>query len=124
MSPGDEYASGGGKLRLKGTKVKDGRVDKKAKKKKKQKDDKPSEERDGSMEKTSEQIGSEDRGTEDDEGGNGREDGRMVGKTETERRYAEIRKKRVCAIAASRVGFILCPPFVHFRFFFFYANHQ
>lgn len=44
MAPGDEYtAGGGGKLKLKGSKVSDGRVEKKKKKSKKSKSDKEGE---------------------------------------------------------------------------------
>jgi len=97
MPPADDYAGGaGGKLKLKGAKIKDGRIDKKKKKKQK---DKPSEERNESVEKTGERIGSEDRGTGDDEGGSGREEGRIIGKTEAERKYEEIRRKRVCTVS-------------------------
>ena len=101
MSAADYYASGGGgKLRLKGAKVQDGRVEKKGKKKKKQKD-KPSEDPEGSVDKTSERIDTDDRGIGQDDGGGEREEGPTMGKTEAERRYAEVRKKRVCAVAAS-----------------------
>jgi len=97
MPPADDYAGGAGgkgKLKLKGAKIKDGRVDKKKKKKKQQKD-KPSKEPDASVEKTGDPRGSEDRETGDDEGGSGTEPAQIIGKTEAERRYEEIRKKRL-----------------------------
>jgi protein FAM32A len=95
MAPGDEYtAGGGGKLKLKGSKVSDGRVDKKKKKSKKSKSDKegevgsaPPEARHPDEDGRSEEPHPDDR-TPDDAGA-------TVGKTEAERKYEEARKKRV-----------------------------
>jgi protein FAM32A len=118
MPPADAYAGagGGGKLRLKGAKVQDGRVEKKGKKKKKQKD-KPSEERDGSADnRGSERIGSEDRGTGEGDDESGREEGGIMGKTESERRYAEAKKKRVCAVVGSPMEFFTFFVFAYFPF--------
>ncbi|KAF4267184.1 hypothetical protein KXW98_005851 [Aspergillus fumigatus] len=92
MAPGDEYtAGGGGKLKLKGSKVSDGRVEKKKKKSKKSKSDKEGE--DGSAPPEARHPGedgrSEDHHISTDNGG------ATVGKTEAERKYEEARKKRL-----------------------------
>lgn len=92
MAPGDEYtAGGGGKLKLKGSKVSDGRVEKKKKKSKRSKSDKEGE--DGSAPPEARHPGedgrSEDHHISTDNGG------ATVGKTEAERKYEEARKKRV-----------------------------
>lgn len=97
MAPGGEYSAvtGGGKLKLKGSKVKDGRIEKKTKEKK--------------LREKSESLAAaaddavrhhEDPG-EVGEGQGGDEARRSEGetviyKTEAERRYEEQRKKRVC----------------------------
>ncbi|KEY76792.1 hypothetical protein BA78_8708 [Aspergillus fumigatus] len=91
MALGDEYtAGGGGKLKLKGSKVSDGRVEKKKKKSKKSKSDKEGE--DGSAPPEARHPGedgrSEDHHISTDNGG------ATVGKTEAERKYEEARKKR------------------------------
>ncbi|RHZ59601.1 DUF1754 domain-containing protein [Aspergillus thermomutatus] len=96
MAPGDEYtAGGGGKLKLKGSKVSDGRVEKKKKKSKKSKSDKEGEADTAPPEARhpDEDGGSEDhhrdRHTPPDDAG------AVVGKTEAERKYEEARKKRL-----------------------------
>ncbi|ODM16685.1 hypothetical protein SI65_07650 [Aspergillus cristatus] len=96
MPPGDEYSTGGGgKLKLKGSKVSDGRVEKKKAKKAKKK-----------KEAAGAASGSEvvpTEGTTPEDGGEkgrgneyGSETGTVgVGKTETERKYEEVRRKRL-----------------------------
>ncbi|RHZ70998.1 hypothetical protein CDV55_104816 [Aspergillus turcosus] len=96
MAPGDEYtAGGGGKLKLKGSKVSDGRVEKKKKKSKKSKSDKEGEVGSATPEARhpDEDGRSEDHHPDhltppDDAGA-------TVGKTEAERKYEEARKKRL-----------------------------
>lgn len=94
MAP-DEYSTGGGgKLKLKGSKVADGRVEKKKKKKeKKEKKERESgqEVKDGSGDdvKSQEKPGSPEYERGQGEGGP---------KTETEKKYEEMRRKRVCAL--------------------------
>ncbi|CAG8030664.1 unnamed protein product [Penicillium salamii] len=88
---GDEYSIGGGKLKLKGSKVSGGRIEKKKKKSSKKKEEKagsPEENTKNSetgLEKSDkdEAVRSEDR--EQD----------TPGKTETEKKYEEIRRKRL-----------------------------
>lgn len=86
MAP-DEYSSGGGgKLKLKGSKVSDGRVEKKKKKSLKKKEkaeqDQPAQEPDA-----------ETRSPQEDDAPEG-----STAKTEAEKKYEEIRRKRVCNI--------------------------
>jgi protein FAM32A len=104
---GDEYSIGGGKLKLKGSKVSGGRVEKKKKKsssKKKEEGtqlkesttDGPNEERER---EESVRVRSEEREREEsvrvrsEESDN---EGEMPGKTAAERKAEEIRRKRVC----------------------------
>jgi protein FAM32A len=111
---GDEYSVGGGKLKLKGSKVSGGRIEKKKKKSSKKKDEdsasgtpsgtpsgdatqKSAVEQNESLNRDSTPTDSrvEKRDDNDnDDGDKEREIG--VGKTETERKYEEIRRKRVC----------------------------
>lgn len=106
--PGSEYATGGGgKLKLKGSKVSDGRVDKKKKKAKKREEGKRKEELE-QEEKEEKAKGSGNEESKDDGQGQGRPDegtgaeqeqedgGVVVGKTEAERKYEDAKKKRVC----------------------------
>ncbi|KAJ5228090.1 Protein of unknown function DUF1754 eukaryotic [Penicillium chrysogenum] len=91
---GDEYSVGGGKLKLKGSKVSGGRIEKKKKKSTKKKDEgeatqsksestpdmeRPQSEKDGGV------TSGEDRERERD----------APGKTEAEKRAEEIRRKRL-----------------------------
>ncbi|GIJ83690.1 hypothetical protein Asppvi_002520 [Aspergillus pseudoviridinutans] len=95
MAPGDEYAAGGGgKLKLKGSKVSDGRVEKKKKKSKKSKSDKEGEAGSAPPEA---RHPDEDRRSEDHQPDHHTPDdaGATVGKTEAERKYEEARKKRL-----------------------------
>jgi len=113
MPRSDEYSAvgGGGKLKLKGSKVKDGRVDKKKKKKDKDKD-KDREQEDslvsGSLVEErpdklaspgAERIDSDDRerdrSGQEEEAENGSNGVRTVNKTEAERRYEEQKRKRL-----------------------------
>lgn len=101
MAP-DEYSStgGGGKLKLKGGKVSDGRVEKRKKKKglKKEKEDSSNQTRSQDQEVA-------ERGPEgtDQEKTPAVEDERdempegSAAKTEAERKYEEVRRKRVCS---------------------------
>ncbi|KAJ5291724.1 hypothetical protein N7478_000975 [Penicillium angulare] len=107
MAP-DEYSTGGGgKLKLKGSKVSDGRVDKKKKKSKKNKDKgadsaaTATENADTSAnanasaadakrelnEDAERELSAEFEGTPEGE--------KSAGKTETERKYEEVRRKRL-----------------------------
>ncbi|RAO66127.1 uncharacterized protein BHQ10_002139 [Talaromyces amestolkiae] len=101
--PGDEYSaiSGGGKLKLKGSKVKDGRVDKTKKKKKKtDQDGATAETRAKSTEAEPEKQEASERHFDtvddklDDELSESGEK-RVVFKTEAERKHEEQRKKRL-----------------------------
>lgn len=115
MPPGDEYAplsgSGGGKLKLKGDKVSDGRIEKK-KKKKEQKKKAAAESSANTTEGERDTTGEDNSLTrqrekeKDGSGGEGEreEEGRkesagageiLVGKTEAEKRYEEQRRKRL-----------------------------
>lgn len=111
MPTGDEYsAGGGGKLKLKGSKVSDGRVEKKKVKKAKKKEQAASNEAASSSNDDGRRVevekekgrggGGEDSTSTEDPARieeSRREDGSLVvGKTETERQYEEIRRKRVC----------------------------
>lgn len=93
MAP-DEYSTGGGgKLKLKGSKVSDGRVDKKKKKKAKK-------DKDATQGEQVEQTQQQDSGEADSERATSRdrdeETGPSAAKTEAERKYEEVRRKRVC----------------------------
>jgi protein FAM32A len=99
MAP-DEYSTGGGgRLKLKGSKVSDGRVEKKKKKKGVKKEKEKSEaETEAGAEKEVEKVQSRSQSREPGEGG---DDGReqregSAAKTEAERKYEEVRRKRVC----------------------------
>lgn len=98
MAP-DEYATGGGgKLKLKGSKVSDGRVEKKKKKKgsKKKDDVKPTEE--GESGSGVQEDRDEERAKSEDKDSLSDARSGSVGKTETERKHEEMRKKRVCIL--------------------------
>jgi protein FAM32A len=103
--PGDEYSaiSGGGKLKLKGSKVKDGRVDKTKKKKKKLESEGPETRAKSTEAETEKEEGLErqpdtiDNKKLDDELSDSGEK-RVVFKTEAERKHEEQRKKRVCIL--------------------------
>ncbi|KAK2764416.1 hypothetical protein FQN54_009110 [Arachnomyces sp. PD_36] len=107
MGTSNEYnlasSGGGGKLKLKGAKVTDGRVEKKkGKKKRKQLSEDPegSKSRDESEDVkkgvvAEEGAGSGAGGGDDEEGGQSKEGEVVVGKTEAERKYEEIRRKRL-----------------------------
>lgn len=101
MPPGDEYSTGGGgKLKLKGSKVSDGRVEKKKAKKAKKKEKEAavgaaSTEGDNTAVNTSEDptaVAGGEKSKQDEYG----TETVGVGKTETERKYEEVRRKRVC----------------------------
>lgn len=105
--PGDEYSaiSGAGKLKLKGSKVKDGRIDKTKKKKKKAESEgaitdtratstEAEPERVESLERLSDPVDSKKLDDELSDSG----EKRVVFKTEAERKHEEQRKKRVCIL--------------------------
>lgn len=105
--PGDEYSaiSGGGKLKLKGSKVKDGRIDKTKKKKKKAesegataearaKSTEAGTEKEEALERQSDTIDSKKLSDELPDSG----EKSVVFKTEAERKHEEQRKKRVCIL--------------------------
>lgn len=102
MAP-DEYSTGGGgKLKLKGSKVSDGRVDKKKKKSKKNKDKEAESAATGDAD-TNASAADTKRELNDDaerdlsaEFEGTPEGDKSAGKTETERKYEEVRRKRVC----------------------------
>lgn len=103
MAP-DEYSTGGGKLKLKGSKVSGGRIEKKKKKTGKKKDEpgpsvRPDErenekEKDQDQERDHAQDGAES--VEQPPLNESEESGASAAKTETERKYEEVRRKRVC----------------------------
>lgn len=103
MAP-DEYSTGGGgRLKLKGSKVSDGRVEKKKKKKVKKEEKKETGEGEDETGKETETVLSRDQSREPGEPGEGGDDGReqreregSAAKTEAERKYEEVRRKRVC----------------------------
>ncbi|KGO75266.1 Protein of unknown function DUF1754, eukaryotic [Penicillium italicum] len=90
---GDEYSIGGGKLKLKGSKLSGGRIEKKKKKSTKKKE---GEETQPKPEST---LGTERPETENDEGvrseGDRKKEWDMPGKTEAERKAEEVRRKRL-----------------------------
>ena len=108
MPPGSEYtaAGGGGKLKLKGSKTAEGRIDKKKKKSKsKPKESEEAQPRAANKSEVEEASvtregesgdGLDERGNEDGEGEKTGTGTIQVGKTEAEKRYEEQRKKRVC----------------------------
>lgn len=91
---GDEYSVGGGKLKLKGSKVSGGRIEKKKKKSTKKK------EGDATQPKAESTPGTEQSENGKDEGVKSEEDREKEwdapGKTEAEKKAEEIRRKRVC----------------------------
>lgn len=103
MAPGEEYSAvgGAGKLKLKGSKIKDGRVEKKKKKKKEHAE--PS--REASAVTESQHEGEAAAAAEQED------DVPIVEKTEAEKKHEEMRRKRVCLFL-----FLL---FIAFWFFFF-----
>jgi protein FAM32A len=106
---GDEYSVGGGKLKLKGSKVSKGRIEKKKKKSSKKEEGSATPsgapsgdatqktavgESDSHRDSTPTESRVEKRDS-DDADGDKAERRFEVGKTETERKYEEIRRKRV-----------------------------
>lgn len=91
---GDEYSVGGGKLKLKGSKVSGGRIEKKKKKSTKKK------EGDVTQPKPESTPGTEQPDNQKNEGVMSEEDREkewdVPGKTEAEKKAEEIRRKRVC----------------------------
>ncbi|KAF3490776.1 uncharacterized protein GIQ15_00293 [Arthroderma uncinatum] len=97
MAPSEYAVSGGGRLKIKGSKVQDGRVDKKKKKKKKEKEKEGGDatvrtEEEDTRESAGEAASLKEKDDQD------RRVGELVsddGKTAAERRYAEAKRKRV-----------------------------
>lgn len=114
MAP-DEYSTGGGgRLKLKGSKVSDGRVEKKKKKKVKREKSEGDVEREKEKEVEEEKALSRSQSREPGERDGG-EEGReqregSAAKTEAERKYEEVRRKRVCFFSFSlrRASIGLC----------------
>ena len=103
MAPSSEYSTasgGGGRLKLKGSKVQDGRVEKKRKKKKVRKDDDGNEEnKEKELDVAQKELGREGSNDRERSSRGGSESTPVVvGKTEAERRYEEARRKRVSSI--------------------------
>lgn len=100
MAPGHEYSAvgGGGKLKLKGSKVKDGRIEKKKKKKEKSESSAAAA---AAAAAANEDATAVRRHYEDGEREGGGDEGRqsegerVIYQTEAERRYEEQKKKRV-----------------------------
>lgn len=90
---GDEYSVGGGKLKLKGSKVSGGRVEKKKKKSTKKKEGDATQPTAESTPGTEQPENGKDgvRSEEDRE-----KEWDAPGKTEAEKKAEEIRRKRVC----------------------------
>lgn len=112
--PADEYSvGGGGKLKLKGSKVSDGRIEKKKKKAKKNPETgSKKESEDAPSASTSQAVDEKENPlspppAQQDESDFGVSAG-ATGKTEAERKYEEMRKKRV--------GFTFTFPFCGFFF--------
>ncbi|KAJ9194716.1 hypothetical protein DTO164E3_7137 [Paecilomyces variotii] len=93
MAPGDEYSavSGAGKLKLKGLKVKGGRVEKKKKKKEKKEHAETSREASAVAESQQDSGEASAAATAEQEGG----DVPIIEKTEAEKKYEEMRRKRL-----------------------------
>ncbi|KAJ5091517.1 hypothetical protein NUU61_006387 [Penicillium alfredii] len=97
MAP-DEYSGGGGKLKLKGSRVSEGRVEKK-KNKKKEKSQKKAEQAEQAQQGDRPETSLTPRDGDDD--GDRERDGISPGnaggaaKTETEKKYEETRRKRL-----------------------------
>jgi protein FAM32A len=102
---GDEYSVGGGKLKLKGSKVSGGRVEKKKKKSTKKKEGEATQSKSESTPDTERPESEKDEGVRSGEDRERERD--APGKTEAEKRAEEIRRKRVCYLS-----FFLCSPFV------------
>lgn len=96
---GDEYSVGGGKLKLKGSKVSGGRVEKKKKKSSKRKDKEEKAQSPENAETGLEKSEEKEVARSEDE-----RDRDTSGKTEAEKKYEEIRRKRVCITV--RVGYM------------------
>ncbi|KAJ5351345.1 hypothetical protein N7452_000319 [Penicillium brevicompactum] len=94
---GDEYSIGGGKLKLKGSKVSGGRIEKKKKKSTKKKEEKVESDANAKADADANtETGLKKRGEKDEEVKSGEErEWDNPGKTETERKYEEIRRKRL-----------------------------
>ncbi|EFE43875.1 hypothetical protein TRV_01316 [Trichophyton verrucosum HKI 0517] len=101
MAPSSEYAvSGGGRLKIKGSKVQDGRVDKKKKKKKRDKEgDVAMRKEEGEEEEKADAAVGEASNAKEEKDRRSRSVSELLegddGKTEAERRHAEAKRKRL-----------------------------
>lgn len=102
---GDEYSVGGGKLKLKGSKISGGRIEKKKKKstKKKEGETQPKPETTPDTQRPENEREEGVRSEEDRE-----KEWDASGKTEAERRAEEIRRKRVCSFFLSFLALSFC----------------
>lgn len=91
---GDEYSVGGGKLKLKGSKVSGGRIEKKKKKSTKKKEGDATQPKSESTPDTERPENGKDEGVRSEEDREKEWD--APGKTEAEKKAEEIRRKRVC----------------------------
>ncbi|CEO59398.1 Putative DUF1754-domain-containing protein [Penicillium brasilianum] len=95
MAP-DEYSTGGGgKLKLKGSKVSDGRVDKKKKKKAKKEKDAAQGDQAEQAQRSQRQESGEADSPRDESRERDEQAGSSAAKTEAERKYEEVRRKRL-----------------------------
>ncbi|KAJ5359559.1 uncharacterized protein N7496_011972 [Penicillium cataractarum] len=95
MAP-DEYSTGGGgKLKLKGSKVSDGRVDKKKKKKAKKEKDAQGDQAEQAQRAQRQGSGEADAELQRDGSRERDEEVGSSAKTEAERKYEEVRRKRL-----------------------------
>lgn len=93
---GDEYSVGGGKLKLKGSKVSGGRIEKKKKKSGKKKEGEATTPKPESTPDTKRPENETEDGVRSEEDREKERD--APGKTEAEKRAEEVRRKRVCSV--------------------------
>jgi protein FAM32A len=96
---GDEYSVGGGKLKLKGSKVSGGRIEKKKKKSTKKKEGEATQSKSESTPDTERPQSEKDEGVTSGEDRERERERDAPGKTEAEKRAEEIRRKRVCFLS-------------------------
>ncbi|CAP92259.1 hypothetical protein E8E15_004693 [Penicillium rubens] len=92
---GDEYSVGGGKLKLKGSKVSGGRIEKKKKKSTKKKEGEATQSKSESTPDTERPQSEKDEGVTSGEDRERERERDAPGKTEAEKRAEEIRRKRL-----------------------------
>jgi protein FAM32A len=99
---GDEYSIGGGKLKLKGSKISGGRVEKKKKKSTKKKEGEATQPKSESTPDTERPENAKGAGRRSEE--NREKEWDAPGKTEAEKKAEEIRRKRVCSFSGRWSG--------------------